>query len=221
MAPLVAAGHHLPISITVLDQEGMDFLFGLDNLKRHQVRRRGMGGSGFTCVRLDDCKRAHIILRAPPCLTRAQCCIDLKANALRFGSTEAEIPFLPEHEVPRHQHQLAGEDAASGEAGHRRGIGKICSHLVSPGKAPHLIVFTRSPATDRFAGRTAATAPPSTAPAPTNQPPSQAAPPATNAQLEEKVSKLMGLGFDRNQCLVALRVANGNEELAASLLFSM
>ena len=43
MAPLVAAGHHLPISITVLDQEGMDFLFGLDNLKRHQVRRRGKG----------------------------------------------------------------------------------------------------------------------------------------------------------------------------------
>ena len=47
MAPLVAAGHHLPISITVLDQEGMDFLFGLDNLKRHQVRRRGMGGPGL------------------------------------------------------------------------------------------------------------------------------------------------------------------------------
>lgn len=50
MAPLVAAGHHLPISITVLDQEGMDFLFGLDNLKRHQVRRHRMGGRGFACA---------------------------------------------------------------------------------------------------------------------------------------------------------------------------
>ena len=174
------------------------------------------------CLRVfDDCKRAGMILKTPSCSTRAQCCIDLKANALRFGSTEAEIPFLPEHEVPRHQHQLAGEDTASGEAGHWCRTGKICSHLVSSGNAPHLIVFTRSPATDRIAGRTAATAPPSIAPAPTNQPPAQAAPPATNAQLEEKVAKLMGLGFDRNQCLVALRAANGNEELAASLLFSM
>lgn len=170
---------------------------------------------------LDGFTRAGMMLSAPPCSTCAQCCIDLKVNALRFGSTEAEIPFLPEHEVPRHQHHLAGEDAASGEAGHWRRTGSILSPLVSQRDLPHHPLFTRSTATDRITGRTAATAPPSTAPAPTNQPTVQAAPPATNAQLEEKVSKLMGLGFDRNQCLVALRAANGNEELAASLLFSM
>lgn len=36
MAPLKAGGQHIPVSISVLEQDGMEFLFGLDNLKRHQ-----------------------------------------------------------------------------------------------------------------------------------------------------------------------------------------
>jgi len=36
LAPATAAGQSFPISITVLEQDGMEFLFGLDNLKRHQ-----------------------------------------------------------------------------------------------------------------------------------------------------------------------------------------
>ena len=33
-----------------------------------------------------------------------QCCIDLKDNVLRFGSTGAALPFLAEHELPKGQH---------------------------------------------------------------------------------------------------------------------
>ena len=36
MAPMEINGHHFPLSIAVMEQDGMDFLLGLDNLKRHQ-----------------------------------------------------------------------------------------------------------------------------------------------------------------------------------------
>lgn len=45
LAQVKVGPHFLPCSITVLDQEGMDFLFGLDNLKRHQVAG-GRAGRG-------------------------------------------------------------------------------------------------------------------------------------------------------------------------------
>lgn len=43
MAQARVGSNFFPLSITVLDQEGMDFLFGLDNLKRHHVSERGEG----------------------------------------------------------------------------------------------------------------------------------------------------------------------------------
>lgn len=43
LAQLKAGGHYVPISITVIDQPGDMFLFGLDNLKRHQVSGAGPG----------------------------------------------------------------------------------------------------------------------------------------------------------------------------------
>ncbi|KAL4423497.1 hypothetical protein ABPG77_003630 [Micractinium sp. CCAP 211/92] len=73
MAQLKCGDHFFPCSITVLDQDGMEFLFGLENLKRHQ------------------------------------CCIDLKDNVLRFGSTGAALPFLPEHEIPQKERPQAME----------------------------------------------------------------------------------------------------------------
>lgn len=77
MVQLKAGSSFFPFSITVLDQDGMEFLFGLDNLKRHQ------------------------------------CCIDLKDNVLRFGSSGEALPFLPEHEIPKSEHKLAGGDLPS------------------------------------------------------------------------------------------------------------
>ncbi len=38
---------------------------------------------------------------------------------------------------------------------------------------------------------------------------------------DEKVERLIALGFDQQQCMEALAACNGNEEHAASLLFEM
>lgn len=37
--------------------------------------------------------------------------------------------------------------------------------------------------------------------------------------LEEKVERLMALGFSRQACLAALQAAQGNEDAAAAILF--
>lgn len=136
MAPLKAGGCHIPISITILDQEGMDFLFGLDNLKRHQ------------------------------------CNIDLHKNIIRFPILDVELPFLSEHEIPK-------------------------SALFSPGETKE----SKSPV------QGVVSSPPK--------------PPSSSQQNEEKISTLMQLGFPRENCVAALQAAGGNEDMAASLLFSM
>lgn len=71
-----------PMHATILLQN-VDFLFGLDMLKRHQVRLRNQQS---TLVR-------HIY----PSLL--QCCIDLRKNVLRLadGDDSHEVAFLPEH----------------------------------------------------------------------------------------------------------------------------
>ncbi|KAI8111092.1 hypothetical protein M9434_004665 [Picochlorum sp. BPE23] len=147
MAPLKAGGEHIPVSITVLDQEGMDFLFGLDNLKRHQ------------------------------------CNIDLQANCLRFPALKIELPFLSEHEIPKNIFTEAQQQAQ--------------------------------------AEQSAQPVPP---PQQQRQQQQQSTQPAVPQQQEfssEKINVLMQLGFPREKCIAALRAAGGNEEMAASLLFSM
>ena len=160
MAPAEIQGHHIPMSISVMDQDGMDFLFGLDNLKRHQ------------------------------------CSIDLHRNVLRFpgmnGGPDLEMPFLPEHLIPK-----------------TAGIYDLLDES-SEGK-------------DEDGNGAAATRPP-TAPPPsaaTAPPPSAAtAPPQNQPFPESKIAALMGLGFPREACIRALVAAGGNEDIAASLLFS-
>jgi DNA damage-inducible protein 1 len=171
MAPCVVAGKHIPISISVLEGDNVNFILGLDNLKRHQ------------------------------------CSIDLKDNVLRFGSLDVAIPFLAEHELPKddlfnkkeleEMEEAAEKAKAAGEAavaaGGGGGTGAAGSRVISP-----------------------------SAPAPTSSlAPTPAAP--TNGQLpagwEEKVDRLIALGFPRLECVDALNATNGNEEMAGSLLF--
>ncbi|KAL6777562.1 DDI1 [Auxenochlorella protothecoides x Auxenochlorella symbiontica] len=163
MAPLLAGGHHLPISIAILDNLGQDFIFGLDNLRRHQ------------------------------------CCVDLKAGVLRFGSTEAQLPFLPEHEIPQ------GEPERNPMGGLSASNNAERSHTTAA-SAPQA---TPSPAVG-----TQASAPPAAA--------AQTQPVQTGGQAgwEGKVLKLVELGFSREQSLAALRSAQGNEDVAASILFT-
>ncbi|KAF5294060.1 hypothetical protein FQA39_LY13534 [Lamprigera yunnana] len=64
MVQIQIASDYLTTSFSVLEEQPMDMLLGLDMLKRHQ------------------------------------CCIDLKRNALRIGTTGTETPFLSERDLP-------------------------------------------------------------------------------------------------------------------------
>jgi DNA damage-inducible protein 1 len=158
MAPLEINGHHIPVSITVMEQDGMEFLFGLDNLKRYQ------------------------------------CSIDLQKNVLRFpgmdDGRDLEMPFLQEHEIKR-----------SGIMSITDQIDKINDQGGGDGAAP------------------VAAPPPPPPPVPAPAPLAPAPAPLATFP-ESSITMLMGLGFPREACIQALTAANGNEEIAASLLFS-
>lgn len=64
MVQIQIGNDHLTTSFSVLQDQSMDMLLGLDMLKRHQ------------------------------------CCIDLKRNVLRIGTTGTETPFLAEGDLP-------------------------------------------------------------------------------------------------------------------------
>ncbi len=151
MAPAEIQGHHIPMSISVMDQDGMDFLFGLDNLKRHQ------------------------------------CSIDLQKSVLRFpgmnGGGDLEMPFLPEHLIPKSGISDLIDEGSREEEG-----GVVANR---PSAAPPAV--------------------PAAAPTPASQ--NQHFP-------ESRIAALMDLGFSREACIRALAAAGGNEDIAASLLFS-
>ncbi len=140
----------IPVSITVLENNDMEFLFGLDNLRRHQVIsfQFSIFAIALTC--------SHIF----------QCILDLKDNVLRIG--EDAVPFLTEGDIPLHLRESeSGEDPMETDAG--------ASGAKAAGSAPEFP--------------------------------------------QASIDSLIGMGFTRDQAIMALRGANGNAELAASLLF--
>jgi DNA damage-inducible protein 1 len=159
MAMVELGGIFVPMSITVLESQDMEFLIGLDQLRRHKM------------------------------------CIDLDKNCLRLQ--EKEIPFLGEGELPLH---LRGgpEEGAGESAG-------------STSKAP-----PHASAAPTSGG--GAPAQPNPAPAPTAG--SAAATDTSRRQYEDKVQRLMQLsGAPRAIVENALAASDGNEDIAAGLLF--
>ncbi len=77
-APIQIGSSFFPCSFTILENQGVEFLLGLDMLKRHQV----------TSMRK---KRFHS--------HAIKCCLDLKENILKIGSES--VPFLAEKDIPR------------------------------------------------------------------------------------------------------------------------
>jgi DNA damage-inducible protein 1 len=146
----------IPVSITVLENNDMEFLFGLDNLRRHQV----------TPIQF------RVEFHCSDSVPRYQCVLDLKDNVLRIG--EDAVPFLAEGDIPLHLRESeSGEDPMDTDAG------------ASGAKAT---------------GATAAGG-------------------AAQEFPQASIDSLIGMGFTREQAVMALRGANGNAELAASLLF--
>ncbi|ERE81104.1 regulatory solute carrier protein family 1 member 1 [Cricetulus griseus] len=78
LAQVQIEGDFLACSFSILEEQPMDMLLGLDMLKRHQ-------DASFDAVL---------------CFLLPKCSIDLKKNVLVIGTTGSQTPFLPEGELP-------------------------------------------------------------------------------------------------------------------------
>ena len=145
---------YLPISITVLENNDMDFLFGLDNLRRYN------------------------------------CIIDLGRNVLKIGSEE--VPFLSEYDTGKTALFSANERRAEAEAISKAGGGGNGSG--SGGSSSS----ASSVPTESFTSTST----------------------GDSLSKEEKLSQLEALGFPRGEAELALTQADGDVNLAATLLFS-
>ena len=185
-------GQHIPVAITVMEQESMPFLFGLDNMRRFRC-----------CIDLE----------------KNELRFSSEGIACPFLS-EAECFALEDERMPKKQKKEGGEEgdlmpepAAGTSAAGAAGAAAAPPPAVAqppppaPSTAPGNVVWTQPPA--------AGVAP---APEALQQPPAAArAPPSADAA---KVQQLVALGFPPAQARAALQQAGGNVEVAASLLFN-
>jgi DNA damage-inducible protein 1 len=137
LAHLKIGKSFFPCSFTILEDSSMDFLLGLDMLRRHQ------------------------------------CVMDLKQGVLKIG--EETVPFLSEKDIPK---SLRDEQPD-----------ETMQDVAPPNNNQN-----------------------------NNNNPSNTAQPASFP--EAIIQELINLGFPRERCIEALKVCNGNPELAASYLTS-
>lgn len=196
-AQLKIADLHLPCAFTIMEVT-YDPPF-----QRHQLTR--VQGRDVDLLFGLDMLKAH------------QACIDLADNVLRIkGRT---VSFLPEHELPDNARMDHPAPEETGPPSSSSGAG--------PSSRP----AERFPGSGNTLGnRTPSSQPPSRGtPAPTGRPnplgrnsPSTSAPAAPRSQSrfpEKDIQVLMGLGVTREVAIQTLEAANGNLDVAASLLF--
>ncbi|KAF5461244.1 hypothetical protein F2P56_021057 [Juglans regia] len=153
VAPIKIGNIFYPCSFTVLDAPNMEFLFGLDMLRKHQ------------------------------------CIIDLKENLLRVGGGEVSVPFLQEKDIPS---RFLDEERYSKQA----------SSSVAPGTSGTTV---RSNNVVPVGGQSSGGSGGDVA--------------QQGTVFEDKVAKLVELGFGRDAVIQALKLFDGNEEQAAGFLF--
>ncbi|XP_054272073.1 protein DDI1 homolog 2 isoform X2 [Macrosteles quadrilineatus] len=149
---------YLTTSFSVLEEQPMDMLLGLDMLKRHQ------------------------------------CCIDLKTNVLRIGTTGTETPFLSERELPDCARLTTSHDEVM-ETMEDRDIQKA-------------ILESRQTGPSGSGSSTGTRLDPSTTVL------------ATDKFGEQEVKELVSLGFTREQVIAELRRFNGDKNQATAALFA-
>ncbi|KAF3924580.1 hypothetical protein AA313_de0200165 [Arthrobotrys entomopaga] len=182
----------LACSFTVMEGKDVDLLLGLDMLKRHQAS------------------------------------INLKDNVLEFGDTR--VMFLPENECPTSfeapgQHEEPVLEGPAGSLVGGQSGAMIRPPAVNPNfQGPGHTVGGGAGSSETPASVT--TPQPQTLLSPTTLPPTGASfnpPPLPQGRQTqhppEKVAQLTSLGFSETEAIQALNTANGNVDLAASLLF--
>lgn len=148
LAQIKLGNSHFPCSFTILQDQSVEFLLGLDMLRRHQ------------------------------------CIINLEKNVLEIGNEK--VPFLAEKDIPK-------------------------SELFDDQTPPSTPIHQPTPLQNDNSKELKM-----------SQPLSSQSTTTTTPQFsfsEASVSQLMALGFSRQQVLEALKVCNGNPDLAASYLF--
>eukprot|EP00736_Rhodelphis_marinus_P011126 Rmarinus@m.27817 len=225
MVMMEMGGHHFPVSISVLENQTMDFLFGLDMLRRHQ------------CV--IDLNQNKLIIG--------------EASVSFLGEGELDKNRWDQQEVAEAEASASSSTAAhnlhSGD-----GSRNPPSSVLTPPSHPDPITSTPSPATrgphtaTPPAARVTTPQTPSmtslsTPGAPLVRPPnpepsplqpttasSDPTPPAGQPQshsqpgagMEEGIRVLMEtMGVNRQQAMQALISAGGNVDIAANLLFDL
>ena len=139
-------------------------------------------------------------------LKRHQACIDLSHGVLRIQ--DVTVPFLGEAEIPKEQQEaLESEPTVEGPSGMKTGAisGAVSSSQQSTAPSTQSGNF-------RGAGQSLGAAPSASSPQPASSTAAQKYPDA-------HVSKLMEMGFSREEAVNALEMAGGNVEVAAGILF--
>ncbi|GAA5979212.1 hypothetical protein JCM10908_002839 [Rhodotorula pacifica] len=170
-------------------------------------------------------------------LKRHQCCIDLRRNALIIQ--EREVPFLPEHELPRPAQEEYELDAEGNPVPVGSNASKLSNAAASTSTASNPSASLGGASGSGFpgSGRTLGSSPAATPQPKRVRSGSPSAPPAATGSAatgtssaassalppgvtEEAIASLVGLGADRASAIRLLEAAGGNTEVAASLLFS-
>jgi DNA damage-inducible protein 1 len=148
-----------------------------------------------------------------------QACIDLSKNALRIQ--DREVRFLSEHELPDNARDQNIRGAVD-ELPPVPGAGLSPSNVQSQSKS-HRQAPTSSSAGTLFSGssHTLGTTPRSAVP---SSPPGRSsrnshAPSGRPSWPETDIKTLVDLGLSREMAIQSLDAANGNVDIAASLLF--
>jgi hypothetical protein len=173
------SGHNYQCAMSVIKDQSIDMLFGLDMLRRHQV-----------CA-----KRPWVFAGAH---ASPQCCIDLKDNVLRFGTTGASTTFLAEH----------GWCSDS--------VVTVPILLTSSARADIPRSFSES--------ESEPSAPVSAQPVQSLAPSPPAHEQASSSQESggsDVLATLVGMGYPRDLAAAALRSANGDVSAAITMLISM
>ncbi len=144
-------------------------------------------------------------------LKRHQMCIDLKKNCLRIENDE--IQFLPESEIPKMMDEvLENEPKVEGPGGSTIGA---TTGTIMPGAST-----SSSGEADKSSNNTTAQPSSSTAAASSTAQTTSAAGSFGQSQpiTAESIARVVDMGFSREEAIAALRQADGNVELAISLL---
>ncbi|KAI1317995.1 DNA damage-inducible protein 1 [Mortierella claussenii] len=199
----------LACSFTIMEGKGVDLLFGLDMLKRHQA-----------------------------CIDLQKDCLVINGTEIRFLS-EHELPnsakdnpeLTPEELAAINRSEEAASAAAAAAAGAAGAAGAQGSSLSSSSTLNAVASSTGPLSSTTAAGSTASASTPSAAavskpsvtPAAVASTPSRTTAPAPAsagaAYSEEQIQSLMALGASRPEVIAALDAAGGNVDFAASFLF--